>query len=222
MVRGEATAVVPLVNEVPPSQRARSRPRRSAPQSLGPAPCSVLGSRESEELLIEAREAAAARGPMLAGRSRLASRTWLRHSQRVTEARLELRSALAAFESAWVNPWSERARIALRAAGGTVTSPRSDADELTAQERQIAALAFWALQPRDRRPALPVAPHRQHASLPRIPQARDHLSRSAARRGGQPRRRRSRANRRPGLNKPSELTIRPLPGCRPSRRVVRS
>ena len=86
---------------------------------------------------------------MLAGRSRLAYGTWLRHSQRVTEARLELRSALAAFESAGVNPWSERARSELRAAGGTVTSPRSDADELTAQERQIAALAAAGLSNRE-------------------------------------------------------------------------
>ena len=148
VVCGEATAVVPLVNELAITAGAVPSPALRAAVTRARA---VLGSssRESEELLIEAREAAAARGPMVVGRSRLAYGTWLRHNQRVTEARMELRSALAAFESAGVNPWIERARSELRAAGGTVTSPRSDADELTAQERQIAALAASGLSNRE-------------------------------------------------------------------------
>jgi len=85
----------------------------------------------------------------MTGRIRLAYGIWLRRNRQINEARLELRSALAAFESIGADPWSERARSELRAAGSTVASACPDTEELTVQERQIAELAAAGLSNRE-------------------------------------------------------------------------
>lgn len=148
MVCGELATVRPLVNELAITAGAVPSPGLRAAVAHARA---VLGSgsEESAELFIEAREAAVVRGPLATGRVRLAYGIWLRRHRQVAEARLELRSALAAFESVGADPWSDRARSELRAAGSAVASVNTGADELTAQARQIAELAAAGLSNRE-------------------------------------------------------------------------
>src|SRR4051794_34068284 len=60
------------------------------------------------------------------------------------------------------------------------------ADRTGAADR--AARGKGPLEPRDRAAALPLAPHHQHAPVPRLPEARDHLAGRAGRRAGTRRR----------------------------------
>jgi DNA-binding CsgD family transcriptional regulator len=63
----------------------------------------------------------------------------LRRSRRRTEARPQLRAALAAFERLGARPWAERASTELRATGETARRREpSTIDQLTPQELQIA------------------------------------------------------------------------------------
>jgi DNA-binding CsgD family transcriptional regulator len=76
-------------------------------------------------------------------RAHLVFGEWLRRERRPAEAREQLRTALGLLEETGVTAFAERARRELRAAGGTVhkRTAASRADELTAQEAQIARLA---------------------------------------------------------------------------------
>lgn len=62
----------------------------------------------------------------------------LRRTRRPKLAREPLARALAAFEHLHVDPWADRARRELRAAGAVVTSPSPDAAILTPQELRVA------------------------------------------------------------------------------------
>jgi DNA-binding CsgD family transcriptional regulator len=75
-------------------------------------------------------------------RVQLALGTWLRRHRRPQESRAPLRAARNTFDALGANPWSERARVELRAAG-EVSAPRTvgTLDSLTPQELQIAELA---------------------------------------------------------------------------------
>jgi DNA-binding CsgD family transcriptional regulator len=77
--------------------------------------------------------------PFERARTELAYGERLRRAGLRVKAREQLRAALAAFEGMGVPPWAERARTELRASG-EVLRTRDDrpADELTAQELQVA------------------------------------------------------------------------------------
>jgi DNA-binding CsgD family transcriptional regulator len=148
MVCGELATVGPMVDELAITASAVPSPGLRAAVAHARAVIGS-GSEESAGLFIEARDAAVVRGPLATGRVRLSYGIWLRRHRQVAEARLELRSALAAFDSVGADPWSDRARNELRAAGSAVASVSTDADELTAQERQIAELAAAGLSNRE-------------------------------------------------------------------------
>ena len=83
---------------------------------------------------------------------------------------------------AWAAPLAERARRELRASGER--SRRRDItawDQLSPQESEIAHMAATgAVQPRDRRAAVPLASDRRGAPVPDLPQARRDVARAAA------------------------------------------
>jgi DNA-binding CsgD family transcriptional regulator len=79
--------------------------------------------------------------PFVHGRTELAYGEFLRRARRKTEARAQLRSALARFESLGATPWTDRAAAELRATGETARKRDvSTLDHLTPQELQIARL----------------------------------------------------------------------------------
>jgi ATP/maltotriose-dependent transcriptional regulator MalT len=74
-------------------------------------------------------------------RTRLLYGEFLRRERRRSDAREQLRAALAAFESLRAEPWAERTRTELRATGETARKrDPSTVEELTPQELQIARL----------------------------------------------------------------------------------
>ncbi|NJC73675.1 AAA family ATPase [Planosporangium thailandense] len=71
---------------------------------------------------------------------------WLRRTHDTTRARLHLRAAIETFDRLGARPWAERAGNELRATGiPTTARPDTRSATLTAQERQIAALAATGL-----------------------------------------------------------------------------
>jgi DNA-binding CsgD family transcriptional regulator len=75
-------------------------------------------------------------------RTRLAYGERLRRSGRRIDARRELNEAIGIFDSLDAHPWSERARVELRATGERVSARGSATNEaLTPQELQVAILA---------------------------------------------------------------------------------
>ena len=79
--------------------------------------------------------------------------------RRRVDAREHLRAALAAFEELGAVPWAERAAQELRASGETARRRDvSTATDLTAQERQVAALVRQGLSNRDVAAQLFVSP----------------------------------------------------------------
>jgi len=88
------------------------------------------------EAAIEHHEAAGL--PFELARTLLAFGARLHRDRRRGEARARLRAALEAFERLGADPWSERARAELRAAGAIDRAPSTDPDELTPQEARVA------------------------------------------------------------------------------------
>jgi DNA-binding CsgD family transcriptional regulator len=86
------------------------------------------------------------RWPFEQARIHLAYGEWLRRARDTGRARLHLRAAIETLDRLGARPWAQRARNELRATG-IATTPRTDARAaaLTAQERQIAALAATGL-----------------------------------------------------------------------------
>jgi DNA-binding CsgD family transcriptional regulator len=78
---------------------------------------------------------------MEAARAQLLYGEWLRRRQRSREGRDQLRSAYEAFDSMGAEAFAERARIELRATGGSARRRADPRDDLTAQEALIARLA---------------------------------------------------------------------------------
>ncbi|MGY1825909.1 MULTISPECIES: AAA family ATPase [unclassified Blastococcus] len=92
-------------------------------------------------------------------RTELALGEYLRRARRRVDARAHLRAALALFEELGAAPWAERAAQELRASGETAR--RRDvttSTDLTAQERQVAALVRQGLSNRDVAARLFVSP----------------------------------------------------------------
>lgn len=79
--------------------------------------------------------------PYERARTQLAYGERLRRDRRITEARIQLRSALDTFEGVSALLWAERARGELRAAGETADKrDLGSLDTLTSQERRVARL----------------------------------------------------------------------------------
>jgi DNA-binding CsgD family transcriptional regulator len=76
-----------------------------------------------------------------AARAQLLYGEWLRRNQRIREGREQLRAAYEAFDAMGAEAFAERARIELRASGGSARKRPSQRDDLTAQEALIARLA---------------------------------------------------------------------------------
>jgi DNA-binding CsgD family transcriptional regulator len=92
-------------------------------------------------------------------RTHLAFGEHLRRARRRVDAREHLRAALALFEDLGAAPWAERAAAELRASGETARRRDvSTATDLTAQERQVAALVRQGLSNRDVAAQLFVSP----------------------------------------------------------------
>ncbi|MGB3485070.1 MAG: AAA family ATPase [Mycobacterium sp.] len=87
--------------------------------------------------------------PLEYARTQLTYGEWLRRQRRILDARCQLSAALAVFDDRGAQPWAQRARAELRAAGvqlpGRVTSTVPLAGELSPQELQIARLAASGL-----------------------------------------------------------------------------
>ena len=92
-------------------------------------------------------------------RTELAFGEHLRRARRRVDAREHLRTALALFEELGATPWAGRAAQELRASGETARRRDvSTATDLTAQERQVAALVRQGLSNRDAAAQLFVSP----------------------------------------------------------------
>ena len=79
--------------------------------------------------------------PLVHARTELAYGEFLRRARRKTDARVQLRSALARFEALGATPWADRAAAELRATGETARKRDvSTLAQLTPQELQIARL----------------------------------------------------------------------------------
>jgi DNA-binding CsgD family transcriptional regulator len=76
--------------------------------------------------------------PFERARTLLAFGTRLHRARRRVEARRRLRCALETFERLRAEPWAERARAELRAAGAIKRERVGDPDELTAQEVRVS------------------------------------------------------------------------------------
>lgn len=89
--------------------------------------------------------------PFETARTELVLGEWLRRARRVNEAKVRLRSAAEVFERLGAEPWSERVRRELRAAGdaGPVTGGPGLAERLTPQELQVVRLAAAGLSNRE-------------------------------------------------------------------------
>jgi DNA-binding CsgD family transcriptional regulator len=88
--------------------------------------------------------------PFERARTALAYGESLRRAQRKTEARVQLRDALATFEGLNTPLWADRARAELEATGITARKrDPSTLDTLTPQERRIAKLVAGGASNRD-------------------------------------------------------------------------
>ena len=87
--------------------------------------------------------------PVIQARIKLAYGEWLRRHRRQIESRAPLRAARDAFDALCMNPWAERARQELRAAGeSSQRRERDSLDDLTPQELQIVQMVAQGLSNR--------------------------------------------------------------------------
>jgi DNA-binding CsgD family transcriptional regulator len=107
--------------------------------------------------------------PFERARTELCHGERLRRARRVTEARERLRCALEAFEALGAQPWAERARHELRAAGGAAGPARIPiARELTPQELEIALAVAAGATNREVASAFYVSPKTVEVHLTRV------------------------------------------------------
>jgi DNA-binding CsgD family transcriptional regulator len=106
------------------------------------APADEAGPLFAEALAVPAAD----RWPFELARVRLAYGEHLRRARATADARIHLRAALTTFEALGATPWAIRAGHELRATGLATTRADSRGPAtLTAQERQVAALAAAGL-----------------------------------------------------------------------------
>ena len=130
-----------------PEPPRRSRGARPPRQARGPTPAAERSSPTSttSKRLFEESIADCSRGQATCSsvaRTRLCYGERLRRANRRRDARRELGAALDTFEQLGAEPWADRTRRELRASGEHRRAQTPEArDDLTPQERQIAALA---------------------------------------------------------------------------------
>ena len=106
----------------------------------------VAGEEEASALFEDALSLPAAeQWPFDVARVRLVYGEQLRRARALTEAKVQLQTALAAFRTLGADPWTQRAERELRAAGLAPTLAAPSLPALTAQELQIARLAASGL-----------------------------------------------------------------------------
>src|SRR5262245_5870045 len=163
LVTGDSAAMDPVVPVVMPDKieaafrASRQEEARTALDGLeawiGTARATALQARlaacrgllaageEADRHFEEALALAEDEGPFNTARIELLYGEHLRRARRRVDARVQLRSAVEAFERLRAEPWAERARAELRATGETARRrDPSEIDQLTAQERQISRL----------------------------------------------------------------------------------
>ncbi|TCM46549.1 AAA family ATPase [Kribbella sp. VKM Ac-2568] len=106
--------------------------------------------------------------PFDVARVRLAYGERLRRARSLTEAKVQLQGALAAFRTLGADPWTARAERELRAAGLASTQSAPDISNLTAQELQIATLAASGLTNKEIAAKLYLSPRTVSGHLYRI------------------------------------------------------
>jgi DNA-binding CsgD family transcriptional regulator len=106
----------------------------------------VATDEDAERFFLQGLGPAAKNWPFLRGRLLLAYGVWLRRQRRPADARAPLREARVIFDALGAQPWSDRAREELRAAGET-SLRRTERiwEKLAPQELHIAQLAAQGL-----------------------------------------------------------------------------
>jgi DNA-binding CsgD family transcriptional regulator/tetratricopeptide (TPR) repeat protein len=140
--------------------------------------CQALTSpdAEAEEHYLAALRLHATSGrPYQRARTELLYGEWLRRARRSSEARGMLRGALERFQHAGAEPWAERARAELRAAGGKTAGtqpPPAAVTLLTPQELQVVRLAAAGETNRDIAARLFLSPrtvsHHLYRAFPKL------------------------------------------------------
>jgi DNA-binding NarL/FixJ family response regulator len=124
----------------PDSAYAWVQPRLSACRAL------LAEGKDATAHFDEALRLGADGGPFDLARIQLLYGEHLRRERRRTDARVQLRAAIEAFERLRAEPWAERARAELRASGETARRrDPSTLDQLTPQELHIARLVAEGL-----------------------------------------------------------------------------
>ena len=101
---------------------------------------------EVERAFAAARNGSPPAWPVMQARTELAYGEWLRRRRRQIESRAPLRTARDAFDALGAQPWAERARQELRAAGESSEGHQHDTlTDLTPQELQIVQLVAQGL-----------------------------------------------------------------------------
>ncbi|MEU8819187.1 LuxR family transcriptional regulator [Actinoplanes sp. NPDC048796] len=147
------------------AMRAARLPEISPRLALLTAGCEAVVGHEELFAVAEATPGAG-QWPFDLARIRLLHAERLVGRRAVVEARPILREALAAFEELGAAPWAERARRALRAAGGD--QRQSGPESLTPQETQIARMAAAGLTNKEIAARLRLSPRSVGAHLYRI------------------------------------------------------
>ncbi len=106
--------------------------------------------------------------PFDVARVRLAYGERLRRTRALTEAKIQLQAALAAFRTLGADPWTTRAERELRATGLASAQSGAQMSALTAQELQIASLAASGLTNKEIAAKLYLSPRTVSGHLYRI------------------------------------------------------
>ncbi len=146
--------------------------------SLPPAPAALLAEPAGAEAHF-AKALADPAGdtwPFERAQLRLDYGEWLRRQRRINDAKPVLTAALETFRRLGAAPWTRRAETELRACGVTAAAAPTAPGAL-AEPHRTTARDRHPRQPRpdqrrDRRPPVPVAPHRRLTPVPLLPQAR--------------------------------------------------